>query len=327
EKLSLSGKAKLVNLWKSNGNDWHGNYYLTSKDDSDNKLSIKYGDANWSIDLADGLFVQDLLPDSVKIYVSRTNGSDSSALSETDQSNLDAYRAKITTENTNNKYSKYKLGSDGKLYLTVSGKPDVELNPIKVSHLEPGYSSKVLFKAKYLFDETGIYNGDIFGTKLKFKKGARWDGEDKTRKEVLDSTLISTVWYGANYIPGSTKAIPDKPTTPPDFVSGSNLFEYFWKGKTSNGENNDNDVGFTNSINGEENSPTGSGYDQLIETDHQKNNDQINKINQGVNEGTNYLIYSRIAYRNGESNEQFGYLWSNTVTILYVEPKTATQNS
>ncbi|MDC4163702.1 hypothetical protein LNO75_03915, partial [Mycoplasma sp. T363T] len=320
EKLSLSGKAKLVNLWKGNGNDWHGNYYLTSKDDSDNKLSIKYGDANWSIDLTDGLFVQDLLPDSVKIYVTKTPSHNFTNSNDyASSSNFEAYRNRINTESTN---SKYKIEGE-KLYLKVDGKPDILLNPIKIPHLDAGYHNNVLFKAEYIFDGTGMFNGDIFGTKLKFKKAFKWEGADNTQKPALNSNTISNVWYGVNYIPNSDKDNPVKPNEPWDFAAASNLYEYFWKGKSSNRQTDDNDKGFENSIHGDVNSINGSGIDQMIENDHNEKNGQdlINKVNQEVGVGTNYLIYSRIAYRNGESNEQFGYLWSNTVTILYVEPK------
>ncbi|MDC4163149.1 hypothetical protein LNO75_00970 [Mycoplasma sp. T363T] len=317
ENLYLSGQAKLVNLWKSE-DDWHGNYYLTSKEEEGNKLSIKYKGKDWSIDLTDGLVIQDLLPDSVKVYVSKTGGADSQMLSEQEQSNIEAYKTRKTTEGSS---TKYKIVEDNKLFLQVENKPDVELNPIKINHQESGYAEKILFKAKYFFDGTGLYNGDIFGTKLRFKKGSKWDDAEKTRQSALDSVLISSVWYGTTYIPNSDKENPN--------TSANNQFEFFWRGKAHNNDSSDTSKGFADSIHGEENSPNGNGTYQLLERDHSRSSrnisDQINNINQEDNVGTNYLIFARIAYRKNDTTDMYGYLWSNTVTILYVEPKTATQ--
>ncbi|MDC4163035.1 hypothetical protein LNO75_00370 [Mycoplasma sp. T363T] len=329
ENLFLSGKTRVISLWK-NENDWHGNYYLTSN--GDNKLSIKYKGADWSIDLDDGLVIQDLLPDDVKIYVSKIGDRTYNESDYANQSNLQAYidqkQAESTYTNSNkNKNNKYEF-SDGKFWVKPnklkSNDPDpmsVIINPITIDHPTNFSDKKIYFKAKYVFGNDELYDDQgIFGTKLKFKKAFKW--EHNYNQNALRSEWVSSVWYGSNYIPRSNVADPRA-----NFQQNENLFdnnfkswrnevsEYYWNGNAT-------DKGFINSIYGSENSLSGLGIVQLIETDHRihNNQDYINNIN--GNENTNFLIYPRISYKKTESvndEQTYGYLWSNSITILNVK--------
>ncbi|MDC4183946.1 hypothetical protein, partial [Mycoplasma bradburyae] len=320
DNLYLSGQAKLVNLWKAN--DWHGNYYLTSKEGDDNKLSIKYKGKDWSIDLTDGLFIQDLLPDSVKIFVSKIDVPNV-VFDPQNQSNIEAYKQQIETEKTyttqnnkkqkNNKY----LFQDNKLLVNPDKvknsdqkAPDaVNLNPIKLPYVGPGHSDKIFFKSKYYFDGIGLFNGEIFATNIKFKKAFYWD--ETHNSPALKSELTSSIWYGTNYIPLSKKNNPDRPTgnlVEWSFDAANNVGEFFWKDNGSSPEN---------SIYGAANNPEGDGAIQLIEDQTKARDDFRTKINE--NKATNYIAFPRIAYKTNSND--YSYLWTNDATIIYFQNK------
>ncbi|MDC4163698.1 hypothetical protein LNO75_03885, partial [Mycoplasma sp. T363T] len=329
------GAAKLISLYKKAGNDWQGNYYLTSKDDSNYKLIIKSKKiADFSLEVP-GIVLQDLLPDSVKVFVSKI---DNEMISVDGQSNLQAYINQIETEkafttNHSNADNNNKYKYDNNL-LTVdpvkvsSNDPQpkpVILNPIKVKNINSDVAAdKILFKAQYLFDGTGVFNGDVFSTNLKFKKALKWD--NGASDPALKSEYLSNIWYGVNYIPGMTSAeinfngVKDKSNlVVSSFKTGPNNSEYF--NKTLN---------IQNAIKGEQNSKTGVGVAQLIQNDEKSRGrgqeDFKNKINQ--NSATNYVVFSRIAYKKSNDSNDYNYLWSNTVTILYVEgPMAASTHS
>ncbi|MDC4181762.1 hypothetical protein [Mycoplasma bradburyae] len=337
DNLYLSGKAKLVNLWKAN-EGWHGNYYLTSKDDIDNKLSIRYKGKDWSIDLTDGLFIQDLLPDSVNVFVSKI---DNQTVTIEEQNNLEAYKNQINAEKSyngaektnNNKYS----FDESKGILTVN--PDkiynndmqmpVVVNPIKIPYTIPNNTEKILFKVKYSFDGIGFYNGDIFGTKLLFKKIHKWDF-DNDNNAAIKSQKVASIWLGTNYIPRKTTAeidIQAVKSKNSDFNTWPNWDEYFSKG-------NQNDKGFENAIQGSENSINGNGVSQLIMKSGDKtyapgggvNAQTDSKYNLNNNKATNFIVFSRVSYiKNNQNDDQkWGYLWSNSITLLHVDaPVTA----
>ncbi|MDC4183947.1 hypothetical protein, partial [Mycoplasma bradburyae] len=332
DNLYLSGQAKLVNLWKANDN-WHGNYYLTSKEGNDNKLSIKYKGKDWSIDLTEGLFIQDLLPDYVKVYVSKI---DNQTVTIEEQNNLETYKNQINAEkaytdaekNRNNKYS----FDETKGILTVN--PDkindndttqmpVVVNLIKIPYTNPNNTEKILFKVKYSFDGIGFYNGDIFGTKLLFKKIHKWDFNN-VDNAAIKSQKVASIWLGTNYIPRNTtdkidiQAVKNKNR---DFNTWPNWDEYFWKGA-------ENDKGFVNAIQGTENSINGNGVSQLIMKSGDKtyapdgqNSQTDSKYNLNQNSATNFIVFSRVSYiKNNQNDDQkWGYLWSNSITLLHVD--------
>ncbi|MDC4183944.1 lipoprotein 17-related variable surface protein [Mycoplasma bradburyae] len=327
ENLYLSGQAKLVNLWKGEGDDWHGNYYLTSKEGDGNKLSIKYKGKDWSIDLTDGLVIQDLLPDSVKVYVSKI---DNDLVSINDESNIDEYIKQIDAESKlmgteKEKNGKY-LYKDGLLTVKPTkvsrNDPDTKsviLNPIRVRNIPASLDvNKILFKAQYLFDGIGVFNGDIFGTNLKFKKALKWDtGYDN---KALKSEYLANIWYGINYIPGQTSEtinvgiIKRKGNLVESSFGGggSNESEYFQK------ENLNKNI----AIKGNSNNPDGEGVAQLIKNNDENSGrgirDKRNQINS--DKATNYVIFPRIYYKKSNlENQMYGYLWSETVTILHID--------
>ncbi|MDC4163148.1 hypothetical protein LNO75_00965 [Mycoplasma sp. T363T] len=332
ENLYLSGQAKLVNLWKGEG-DWHGNYYLTSKEGEGNKLSIKYKGKDWSIDLTHGLVIQDLLPDSVKVYVSKVDNRD---ISIEEQNNIQAYKDQITTENgfTGNdksKNGKYELINDtitvkpDKIGANGEQKPNVVLNPISISGVTDTTDvNKILFKAQYIFDGEGIFNGDIFGTKLKFKKALKWDSGYNNK--ALKSEFVASIWYGVNYIPGvNTQTLDIQKVKQQDnqyFKGGDNVSEYFSKGS-------DNDVGFVNTISNENNNNANLGVAQLVKIDNQSSKGSINDHISWINsDGTNFMVFPRIVYKkevNGETTT-YGYMWSDVVTILNFDKPSATNH-
>ncbi|MDC4183138.1 lipoprotein 17-related variable surface protein, partial [Mycoplasma bradburyae] len=308
EKLSLSGKAKLVNLWKGNDNDWHGNYYLTSKDDSNNKLSIKYADADWTIDLMDGLFVQDLLPDDVRISASIKKDDGSYTKSE---SNIEAYKNKIESEKNDSSAGKrYELSADGKdlkIKITVDNKDKyIDINPIKLPYIGPGKTNNIFFKAEYIFDEVAISDTDFFGTKLIFKKI-----HDATNgaKIALDSNVLNNPGNAVGIIPGR---IDDETTDWKTVIPSSDVNYFFSK--------NDMSLGFDDSIHGDHNSSNGLGVVQLIENDVKSGNVFATKIND--NNATSFIVFLRVAYK--KSADTFGYYWPNSATILYFAAHTNT---
>ncbi|MDC4163153.1 hypothetical protein LNO75_00990, partial [Mycoplasma sp. T363T] len=310
------GAAKLISLYKKEGNDWQGNYYLTSKDDSNYKLIIKSKKiTDFSLEVP-GIVLQDLLPDSVKVFVSKID-VDNINVDIDNESNLDAYKQKAKTESQ----TKYQI--EGDVLKVTANKiinendanevaKKVTLNPIKVPYVGPGKSDKIYFKAKYIFDGTGIFNGDVFGTKLRFRKAFKWD--DTYKDAALKSNgLVSSIWYGTNYIPGSTKQIPDVPSRSYEAWWSSNWgSQYFWKA-----DDNTQNL-FENSIYGQENNKNGDGVLQLIENEDDVTGGQYDKkTKMNENIGTNYLIFPRITYK--KEQNMYGYLWSDTVTILYFE--------
>ncbi|MDC4163500.1 hypothetical protein LNO75_02780 [Mycoplasma sp. T363T] len=321
--LYIDGAAKLNFLYKKSAEDWQGSYYLTSKDDS-SKLTLKVKTLNgWSLEIP-SIVVQDLLPDSVKVFVSKI-GNDK--LNIADESNIDAYvkqkaeEDKINQPNTKDK--KYVI-KDGLLYV----RPDkftnnkelsnVLLNPIKVPYNQEAVndSSKVLFKTQYVFDGIGIFNGDIFSSNLKFKKAYSWDNNYDA--QALKSEYLSSVWYGINYIPGAkteninVDAIKVNSDVDMYFKTNPNKDEYYSKGLDD-----------SSSISGDSNT-TGDGSAQLTKTESNKINrkgkdDNKSSLNSG--KGTNYLIYPRIKYKKNAT--EYSYWWSTTVTIAYFAPMTA----
>ncbi|MDC4163151.1 hypothetical protein LNO75_00980 [Mycoplasma sp. T363T] len=311
--LYIDGAAKLNSLYKKSAEDWQGSYYLTSKDDS-SKLTLKVKTLNnWSLEIP-SIVVQDLLPDSVKVFVSKIDVPNVS-VDINNESNLDAYKTKVTTEGQNTKFAlngNVLTVQPDKLRNNQDRKP-LLLNPIKVPFVGSGKTQKILFKAKYIFDGTGIFNGDVFGTRLKFRKAFKWD--DSYDKQALNSTnILSSIWYGTNYIPGSNEKNPSIPrdTIDNDFNYYSNGNQFFLKG-------NGNDEGFNNTIYGTINNPNGLGVDQLIENNNDSSGmhqtDKTTKIND--DKATNFLIFPRITYK--KSNDTYGYLWTNDLTILYFE--------
>ncbi|MDC4163147.1 hypothetical protein LNO75_00960 [Mycoplasma sp. T363T] len=323
--LYLIGSAKLVSLYKKENSDWQGTYYLTSKDENDNKLVIKSKSiTDFSLDVP-GIVIKNLLPDSVKVFVSKIGEE---KLDINQESNLDSYKKQIQSENTanntNNKNGKYKI-ENGILYVQpddfIRGTklPLLELNPIKVKHVESSKSDKIFFKSQYVFDGTGIFDGEIFATNLKFKKALNWDSGYNS--EALKSEYLSSIWYGVNYIPGSNSqnidvsTLKNKPGVQDDFKGGSNENEFYSK------ELNDQ-----NSIKGNLNT-SGDGVALLVNPStmnnyitHGSNNDNKGSVNE--NEGTNFLIFPRLKYKKNDNTD--AYLWSSTVTIVYFAPKTMT---
>ncbi|MDC4184224.1 lipoprotein 17-related variable surface protein, partial [Mycoplasma bradburyae] len=324
DNLYLSGQAKLVNLWKAN--DWHGNYYLISKDGNDNKLSIKYKGKSWSIVLTDGLFIQDLLPDSVKILVSKTPTNTYASDEEfNNQENSTPYKQLVSSESN----SKYSLDGD-----VLKVKPDkivnenpkvasVIVNPIKIPYVDPSKANEILFKAKYIFDGTGMFNGDVFGTKLLFKKIHNWDyGNNDTNP--VGSNKIASIWFGTNYIPGTTIANVDIDSVKrkdSNFNTWQNWGDYFWKGQN-------NDIGFVDSISGEDNSISGAGVSQLIQKEGEKsiiaNGKTLKDLQYNIiaNRATNYIIFPRIAYKSGMDENAYSYLWDSSITLLHIQAPT-----
>ncbi|UTS70539.1 lipoprotein 17-related variable surface protein [Mycoplasma bradburyae] len=306
ENLYLSGQAKLVSLWKTDQNDWQGNYYLTSKDADDNKLSIKYKDKeDLVIELNDGLVLQNLLPDDVRISASIKKEDDKYIKSK---SNIEAYKTKIMTEKDSSTAEKrYELSNDGKdlkIKITVSDKNRyVYVNPIKLPFVGSGKTDKILFKSEYIFDGIAISDTNFFGTKLIFKK---IHNTNKGAEAALDSSIVNNPGNGVGAITGKTENnITDWKTS----ITPDSNKQYFFS------EADSSSFGFDTSIHGQENSEEGNGIKQLIENNINASNSSVNSSKINDDNATTFLIFSRVAYK--KDTNSFGYYWPNSITILY----------
>ncbi|MDC4163498.1 hypothetical protein LNO75_02770 [Mycoplasma sp. T363T] len=303
ENLYLSGQAKLVSLWKTDESDWQGNYYLTSKED--NKLSIKYKDKDdLAIELNDGLVLQNLLPDDVRISASIKDNEKYTK----SESNIEAYKTKIMTEqNDNSAEKRYELSNDGKdlkIKITVNSEDKyVYVNPIKLPFVGSGKTDKILFKSEYIFDGIAISDTNFFGTKLIFKK---IHNTDKGAEAALDSKIVNNSGNGVGAITGKTENnITDWTIS----ITPDSNKQYFFS------EADSSSVGFDKSIHGQENSKEGNGIKQLIENNINASNSSVNSSKINDTNATTFLIFSRVAYKKDVNS--FGYYWPNSITILY----------
>ncbi|MDC4163152.1 hypothetical protein LNO75_00985 [Mycoplasma sp. T363T] len=312
ENLYLSGQAKLVSLWKTDQNDWQGNYYLTSKDGDDNKLSIKYKDKeDLVIELNDGLVLQNLLPDDVRISASIKENNQY----KKSESNIEAYKTKkVSEEGMGNSVGKrYELSNndkDLKIRITISDTDKrVNVNPIKLPYIQPGNTEKILFKSEYIFDGVAISDTNFFGTKLIFKKI-----HDKTKgaEEALDSNILNNSGNGLGIFPGRSS---DNATEWKTFVPEIDRNYFFSKDDSSNE--------FKDSIHGNDNSKDKQGVVQLTENETESNHVNVTKIND--DKATTFIIFSRVVYK--KTSTEFGYYWPNSVTILYFATPTTNASS
>ncbi|MDC4184226.1 hypothetical protein [Mycoplasma bradburyae] len=305
DNLYLSGQAKLVSLWKT-GENWQGNYYLTSKEG--NNLSIKYKDKdNLTIELNDGLILQDLLPNDVRISASIKDGDNI----EKSSSNIDEYRKKIEVETKTPQNDRYSLDNKNlRIRITFNEKDkNVDVNPIKLPYIGSGKIDNIFFKSEYIFDDAAISDTDFFGTKLIFKK---IHNTEYGAKKALDSDVLNNLGNGVGAITGRFDG--DNVADWKSAVLESNKDYFFSKNDSSNG--------FSDSIYGNDNSKESDGVKQLIE----KNDIMVGDINAtkiNDNNATTFIIFSRVAYK--KSADTFGYYWPNSVTILYfAAPNAAT---
>ncbi|MDC4183025.1 lipoprotein 17-related variable surface protein, partial [Mycoplasma bradburyae] len=316
EKLYLSGDAKLVNLWK-NADDWHGNYYLTSKEEN-NKLSIKYKDKDWSINLTDGLFLQDLLPDDVKISIGAIDVPDIH-FDPKMQSNLEAYKTKKMTESTTNQnQTSYQYDdSTKKLSIKLDDNKIVDINPLKLPHVDSGKIDKIYFRSKYVFDGEQMEDGDIFGTKLVFKKIFV---QSEFNNDALSSNELKQTYNGLSVIPNrwtgddvsQWKISPLTGNFTIGNKSTTNITNQFFSLM-------DNSTGFENSIHGNENKGNNKGVVQLYNnpasnfvTSIYGSRIHITKIENS--NSTTFITFSRISYKKDQNT--FSYFWPNSVSIL-----------
>ncbi|MDC4163497.1 hypothetical protein LNO75_02765 [Mycoplasma sp. T363T] len=305
DNLYLSGQAKLVSLWKT-GENWQGNYYLTSKEG--NNLSIKYKDKdNLTIELNDGLILQDLLPNDVRISASIKKDN----TIEKSTSNIDEYMKKIEVETKTSQNDRYSLDNKNlRIRITFNEKDkNVDVNPIKLPYIGSGKIDNIFFKSEYIFDDAAISDTDFFGTKLIFKK---IHNTEYGAKKALDSDVLNNLGNGVGAITGRFDG--DNVADWKSAVLESNKDYFFSKNDSSNG--------FSDSIYGNDNSKESDGVKQLIE----KNDIMVGDINAtkiNDNNATTFIIFSRVAYK--KSANTFGYYWPNSVTILYfAAPNAAT---
>ncbi|MDC4184474.1 hypothetical protein [Mycoplasma bradburyae] len=324
DKLYLTGQAKLVSLFKKNASDWAGSYYLVSKEEN-NKLTLKLKDKpNWSLEIP-GLVIQNLLPDSVKVFVSKIPSKTYSNEELESESNLEAYKTQIEAEKsytdagTNGKdkktdNNKYRLNDNVLSVIPdritgLSNQPEtVTLNPIKVPFVGDNHENDIFFKTQYLFDGKGIFDGDIFASKLLFKKVVNTD--TISNSTALRSKNVASIWYGTNFIPGYTEEnfmnrLTEVRNKDNNFKIWNKDGELFWKEKSG-----DNDY----LIQGADNS-TGNGVAQLIRNEVMNGSEYVTKIY--GDKATNFIIFPRISYKKTDST--YGYSWSTTVTILHFE--------
>ncbi|MDC4182463.1 hypothetical protein, partial [Mycoplasma bradburyae] len=256
--LYIDGTAKLNSLYKKSDSAWQGSYYLTSKDDS-SKLTLKVKSLqNWSLEIP-GIVVEDLLPDDVKISVSKIESTPEVDVSN--QSNLEAYKTEAGKNQNQNEgyfikndmvFAKFNRNSETK---------NIAINSISLPSIGANKLDKILFKAEYIFDGVGVYNGSVFGTKLVFKKILK---DNPETNNVLKFNILNE--DGAN---GNGAAwIPNR--------KGDDMQARIWNvGQVSAAligvrfiSKKDDSTGFDESIYGDKNSKIGDGVSQLIEKDN-----------------------------------------------------------
>ncbi|MDC4183014.1 hypothetical protein [Mycoplasma bradburyae] len=325
EKLYLTGQAKLVSLFKKDS-DWKGTYYLVSKEN--NKLTLKLKDKpNWSLEIP-GLVIQNLLPDDVKVFVSSIEGI--SNFDSMNQSNLESYKNEVKkTENNTGSNIKYLLNNNKLSIANLSGNKSVNIDAIKVPYLTPKnimnnqeVESGVFFKAKYIFDGNAYLDDSIFGTKLIFKKIFYKD--ERGTKEVLDASVLGDVFNGLSLIPGRESTVGASWNIPSLKKGSTSLVDQFF---SKNGQS----TGFNGSIHGVTNSKDGTGSNLLIQKNgttsifgNMYGSGSIDAWKSNVNKATNYIIFTRIAYKKDNTNGDmsFNYIWPNSVTILHFSSPT-----
>ncbi|MDC4182469.1 hypothetical protein [Mycoplasma bradburyae] len=310
-KLYLTGQAKLVSLFKKDI-DWKGTYYLVSKEEG-KKLTLKLKDKDdWSLEIP-GLVVQNLLPDDVKINVGSIDDS-SITFNPEMQSNLEAYKEKMMTESTG---TKYQFDSNSqKLSIKLDDNKIVTINPLKLPHVGSDKIDKIYFRAKYIFDGKQIEDGDIFGTKLVFKKIFK---QTESSMNALSSNEFVQNYNGVSSIPGrqgdneknwNVEAL--KRVTYGN-RRNENIINQFFSKDDSNLD------GFNQTISGNENNFGKKGVLQLFNntsnnytTSFYGKSTHITKIDS--TKATTFITFSRISYKKDGTN--FSYLWPNSVTVL-----------
>ncbi|MDC4182468.1 hypothetical protein [Mycoplasma bradburyae] len=327
--LYLTGSAKLVSLYKKESSDWQGTYYLTSKDENNNKLVIKSKIINdFSLDVP-GVVIKNLIPDDVKVSVGAID-VDSASFDSNNQSNLESYKKKMTDEAST---SKYRFNEKtNQLSVMLDNNKSVSVNPLVVPYVGPDNANKIFFKAKYVFDGNEVDDTNFFGTKLVFKKIFI---ADEYNSPALSSNEITQNYNGLATIPGrfdksinnwDWKIAPLTERFEVNRRNATNITNQFFS-------INDNAKMFNDSIYGTDNSQGKKGYVQL----HQ-NNDRahITRLYTGTpisitkierNRASTFIIFPRIAYKNAAENQDasFSYIWPSSVTVLHFNaPTTST---
>ncbi|QZX49128.1 hypothetical protein [Mycoplasma sp. E35C] len=299
EDLYLTGAAAVDSLWQ-NQDDKSVSFYLTSKDEQ-NPLKIKSKTAPEVDVVIPGIVVKNIMPDDVKISVSKIDLPDVNYNPE-NASNLEAYKTVIASQQEGDA-DKYKLEND-QLFATVSGK-DYKINPIQIPYIPQKSNHKVLFKARYIFDGK-VVNNDFWTTKIAFKKivgNGSLTSDAVSIKELADETNNKI-----SYFNNLKENIP----------SGENITDrFFWMGVGNNGVTDPETQSPDIDITGDANSDSGEGVAQLVnwkETSEKKNEEEL--LDSNKNDATNYILYTRIKYNTDKDN--YGYSWSNQVTLLHI---------
>ncbi|QZX49129.1 hypothetical protein [Mycoplasma sp. E35C] len=296
--LFITGEAVVDSIWK-NETDKSVNFYLTSKYNVDPlKLRSKTSD---DVDITiPGIVVKNIMPDDIKISVSKIN-VEGVEFDPTNQSNLEAYKKIVEGDQQGN--DKYKIEND-QLYATVSNK-DYKINPIHIPYIPQKSNHKILFKARYIFDDKEMYT-DAFSTKIAFKKIIN---ESLTSDAVMIKELSDTENNKINYF--GNLAI--------DYPTGSNISDrFFWMGVGGNGVTEPGQQSPDIEIVGPDNSDEGDGVVQMVNWKDKSNTNNARELVDSNNgEASNYIIYARLKYNKNASD--LGYNWANQVTILHID--------
>ncbi|QZX49130.1 hypothetical protein [Mycoplasma sp. E35C] len=307
EDLYITGQATVDSIWQ-NTDEKTANFYLTSKDPA-HPLKLK-SKTSPEIDITiPGIVVKNILPDDVKISVSKVN-VEGVSFDPANQSNLEAY--KKVAEGEQEGIDKYKFEND-QLFATVSNK-DYKINPIHIPYIAQKNNHNIFFKARYIFDDKDMFT-DAFTTKIAFKKITQNDSlssEVVSIKELADQNNNKLEYFST--------LVNEKP-------DGGNIVDrFFWTGVGPNGVVADGQQSTDTEISGDQNKDDGEGVAQMVNWKSESNaNNQEELLDSNKNAATNYIIYTRIKYAKDESN--YGYSWSNQVTILHIDAPTSTSDA